>query len=171
MRLFSLQVKSTRKIVRGIEMPNVIVYHGTTIDRAREIIKNRVLHTTDNENCRYESTGKGYVYVTKRLCDALDFSTRGELGKDTLTFAVFKIQIDERELMPDLDEVIFESTLSRGGEDDCFIIHRDLNVGTDVVAVFAKKMVNYEQLGSYMQQVEDGRRIIKESEWKKLCPN
>lgn len=150
-------------------MSKVIVYHGTTIDRAKRILKDRVLRTTDAAVCRYEDTAKGFVYVTKRLCDALDFSTKPEVDKDTLVFAVFKICIDEQELIPDEDEFKWQSTLSDDGAKECYKIQRDLIVGKDVIAVFGKRMPTYNVLGDYMQAIQYGEREIKESEWKELC--
>ena len=150
-------------------MSIVQVYHGTTIDRAKQILKSGLLKRTSKECFRHEDTTQGYVYVTKRLCDALDFSTKPEVGKDTLVFAVFKILIDESELIPDEDEAKWKSTLSEEGEKDCYKIGRDLIVGTDVIAFWGAKMTSYELQGSFMQAIQYGEKEIKESEWKVLC--
>lgn len=150
-------------------MSIVQVYHGTTIDRAKQIIKSGLIKRTSQDCFRHEDTAQGYVYVTKRLCDALDFSTKPEVGKDTLVFAVFKILIDESELIPDKDEAKWKSTLSEDGEKDCYKIGRDLIIGTDVVAFWCAKMISYERQGVFMQAIQYGEKEIKESEWRNLC--
>lgn len=147
----------------------VKVYHGTTIKRAKSIIKDKLIKVTDSNNYRYDDTTKGYVYVTKRICDALDFSTRPNGRDDTLVFVVFQIFIDENELMIDHDEGKWISTLSDGGDKECFRINRDLLLGKDVISVFCKRMPSHNAVGDYMQAVQYGEQIIKESEWKKLC--
>lgn len=147
----------------------VKVYHGTTIKRAKSIIKDKLIKVTDSDNYRYDDTTKGYVYVTTRLCDALDFSTRPIAEEDTLVFVVFQILIDENELMIDHDEEKWISTLSDGGEKECYRINRNLLFDKDVVSVFCKRMPSHSVLGDYMQAIQYGEQKIKESEWKKLC--
>ena len=146
----------------------VQVYHGTTVKRAQKIIADKKIKVTDSKIIRHEGTTQGYVYVTKRLCDALDFSTRPMIGEDTLTFVVFQILIDENDLQIDPDEGNWNSTLSDGGAKECYRIKRDLLFGKDAVSVFCKKMPSNDVAGNYMQDIQDGTRIIKESEWKKL---
>ena len=82
----------------------MIVYHGTTKERAKRILYERRIKVTDNENKRYKDTTLGFVYVTAQLCDAMDFSSRPEKGEKNCRFIVFKISISEDELNPDMDE-------------------------------------------------------------------
>lgn len=150
-------------------MSIIEVYHGTTLNRAKAILKSGVIKVTDENTFRYEDTTKGYVYVTKRLCDALDFSTRPIVGENTLAFVVFKILIDENELLKDYDEEKWISTISDGGEKDCFKIKRDLLLNQDVKSYFYTKMQSNNAVGNYIQSIQYGECEIKESEWKSLC--
>lgn len=149
-------------------MAKITVYHGTTFERAKRIIKDKTVKPTSSENARYDDTTEGYVYVTTRLCDALDFSTKPILNEDTRIFVVFKMLIEEDELFLDEDEEIWKSTLSEDGAKACFRIGRELYFGTDVVSVFCKRMKSHNAAGDYMQKVQYGEILIKESEWKKL---
>lgn len=148
-----------------------VVYHGTTLEKARNICKQNKISVAVGENRRYGSTTEGYVYVTKNLCDALEFSTRPKKGERIEDFVVFKIFIDENELLADEDELSIKSTLSDDGGEGCFRVKRDLIIGKDVVAVFRKKMPDNKKQGAYMQGVQYGEVVIKESEWKKFEQN
>lgn len=150
-------------------MAKVTVFHGTTIERARKIMKDKIIKPTYSDIARYNNTTEGYVYVTKRFCDALDFSTRPHPNENTLCFVVFRIFIEESELLSDSDEVKWISTLSNDGVSECFRINRDLKLYDDVVAVFCKEMASYKAAGNYMQAVQYGEIEVKESEWKNLC--
>ena len=150
-------------------MAMITVYHGTTVERAKSILKDKAIKVTSQTTARYDDTTEGYVYVTKELCDALDFSTRPTIKEDTLTFVVFRIQINDKELLPDKDESKWLSTLSDNGAENCFRIKRDLLFENDVISVFCKKMKSHNSAGDYMQAIQYGEKEIKESEWKKLC--
>ena len=146
----------------------VVVYHGTTVKNARQILKEQQIQTSSRTIKRYDSTTNGYVYVTKILCDALDFSTRPILGEDTSTFVVFKIEVLPSELEYDNDEAIERSTLSKDGYKHCFKISRNLILGEDVVAYYCKKTPTPEYAGAFMQSIEDGRKNITEEQWIKI---
>ena len=150
-------------------MAKIEVYHGTTIDRAKKIIKDKAIYPTSKEIARYKDTTLGFVYVTKNICDAIDFSIRPELGKDTLKFVVFKILIDESELLPDEDEKNWFSTLSAGGSKACFKVNRILKVGEDVVSILCKSSKSDSAISNYIQALQYGEKEIEESEWKNLC--
>ena len=150
-------------------MAKVTVFHGTTIERARKIIKDKTIKPTSSDIARYDDTTEGYVYVTKRFCDALDFSTRPIANENTLIFVVFKIMIEETELLYDDDEEKWISTLSDDGATECFRVQRELHFYDDVVAVFCKKMNSHNTIGNYMQAVQFGKIEVKESEWKNIC--
>ena len=149
-------------------MEKVIVYHGTTLQRAHSILEGGKICRTTNEIARYEDTKNGFVYVTKNLCDAMDFSTRPKIGEEVLTFVVFKIDILKNELLFDEDEARWCSTLTGNGAQECYKVNRDLIIGKDVVAVFTKKMKSHELAGMYMSKVQWGEITIDESQWKSL---
>ena len=144
------------------------VYHGTTRNKYQQILRDGEIKVTTVDNCNYLDTTRGFVYVTKRLCDAMDFSSRtAENGKSQIT--VFRITIDESELLRDNDEANWRSTLSSGGSSDCYRIGRNLKIGKDVLAVFCKTFgTNSRSCGNYMQAVQYGEEGISEDEWHKL---
>ena len=146
----------------------VTVYHGTTIDRGQRITNDGLIRTTSDDTLRYSDTQTGFVYVTKQLCDALDFSTRPEQERCNLTFVVFKIIIDEAELIPDEDEHTWVSTLSPNGSKSCYKVGRNLQVGRDVIAVFQKKMESPNDIGKFMQAVQFSEINVPETEWTKI---
>ena len=148
-------------------MNKKIVYHGTTIDRAKKILDEGIIKNTEND--RYIDTTKGFVYVTERLCDALDFSTRPNINTNRMVFAVFRILIDEAELIHDEDEEKWNSTLSVDGKKFCYRISKSLIVGREVVAFWHKKMKSDRELGEFMQSIQYGEKTIDESEWEILC--
>lgn len=144
----------------------VTVYHGTTLAAAKKIIAQKEIHTTTSENKRYDDTENGVVYVTKCLCDAMDFSTRPKLGFKECCIVVFRIQINKNELRNDPDEKRLQSTLTQNGYTECYRINRNLTLGKDVDAIFIKDFAtDYRQLGSYMQKVQCGEIKIIESNW------
>ena len=149
-------------------MAKVVVFHGTTIERARKIIKDKKIRPTTADIARYGDTTKGYVYVTKRLCDALEFSTKPILGESTKVFVVFKAFVEESELLPDADEKKWVSTLTDDGWQDCFRIQRELCFDKDEIAVFCKEMKSHDAVGNYMQAIQYGETKVKESEWRTL---
>ena len=149
-------------------MAKVVVFHGTTIERARKIIQDKKIRPTTADIARYDDTTKGYVYVTKRLCDALEFSTKPILGENTRVFVVFKAFVEESELIPDADEKRWVSTLTDNGWRDCFRIQRELCFDKDKIAVFCKEMKSHNAAGDYMQAIQYGEKTVKESEWKTL---
>lgn len=146
----------------------VTVYHGTTRNKYQQILRDGEIKVTTVDNRNYLDTTCGFVYVTKRLCDAMDFSSRtAENGKPQIT--VFRITIDESELLRDNDEAKWRSTLSSGGSGDCYRIGRNLKIGKDVLAVFCKSFgTNSRSCGNYMQAVQYGEEEIPEDEWHKL---
>ena len=150
----------------------ITVYHGTTPDRAKKINENHVIRVTTNETKRYDHTKGGVVYVTKNLCDAMDFSTRPEKGLRERCIVVFRIRISESELKTDVDEKKWKSTLTYNGYENCYCISRDLYFGKDVDAIFVKDFFqDNERLGNYLQQVQFGEIQVMESDWKKLENN
>lgn len=146
-------------------MKKIICYHGTTSDRCEEVLKSKVLKKTNAERCRYKGTTPGFVYVTKRLCDAIDFSTRPEKGKDRLTFCVFKIIIDENELLPDNDEAAWTSTISPDGYKECYRIERDLLINKDIIALLKKHFKDDKELDYFMQDCQVDSEIAEQEKW------
>lgn len=141
------------------------VYHGTSLNRAYQIIQAQLILRTNQGIQRYSTTRYGYVYVTKRLCDAMDFSSRPEVGTVANIIFVFRIEIDDRELLDDPDEAKWNSTLSAGGCQECFRIERDLELVSDIKAVYVKRLYSNEELGEYLQKMNVGTEEIDESEW------
>ena len=150
-------------------MAIITVYHGTTVERAKKIISDGKIKLTSTNIARHHDTTNGYIYVTSKLHDAIDFSTRPTVGENVLTIVVFKIQIDTKELMADTDEEKWQSTADVDDAKKCYRVNRDLRIGKDVVALFCKKMPSHDAIGSYMQAIQYGEKEIKESEWKALC--
>ena len=148
-------------------MKKIICYHGTTSERCEEVLKSKVLKKTNAERCRYKGTTPGFVYVTKMLCDAIDFSTRPEegKGKDHLTFCVFKIIIDENELLPDNDEATWTSTISPDGYKECYRVERDLLINKDIIALLKKRINTNRELGTYMQECQINPEIAEQEKW------
>ena len=147
----------------------ITVYHGTTPDRAIKIKENRTIRVTTNETKRYHRTKCGAVYVTKNLSDAMDFSTRPEIGLHERRIVVFRIHVSESELEPDLDEKKWKSTVTPNGEEECYCIRRDLYFGKDIDAVFEKDFCRDNiKLGEYLQQVQYGEIQVMESDWEKV---
>ena len=98
----------------------------------------------------------------------MDFSSRtAENGKAQIT--VFRIIIDESELLIDTDEAKWKSTLSPDGSKDCYRIGRNLKIGKDVIAVFCKSFgTNMKFCGDFLQAIQYGELEISEDKWHKL---
>ena len=146
----------------------VTVYHGTTRNRYLQILRDGEIKVTTVDIHNYLDATCGFIYVTKRLCDAMDFSSRtAESGKSQII--VLRIVVDESELLKDTDEAKWRSTLSSGGSGDCYRVGRNLEIGKDVLAVFCKSFgANSRSCGNYMQAVQYGEEEIPEDEWHKL---
>lgn len=147
------------------------VYHGTTYDRARKIIQGGKILRTTQKIARHSSTRHGYVYVTKNLCDAMDFSSRGEAGKLLNTITVFKIEIDDAELMADPDEEKWKSTIYPSNYIYCFRIKRDLTLINDIKAVYLKRLNSASELGYFLLKMNSTEAVINESEWNYFHEN
>lgn len=146
----------------------IIVYHGTTSSRANSIIQDKMIYVTDTVNQRYSNTSPGYVYVTKRLGDAMEFSSRtAEKGISTIN--VFRIHIEEAELEIDTDEKKWQSVLSPNGVSACYRIPRNLVLGKDVDAFFTRSFgKDHPSCGDYFQAVQLDSRVVSEDEWVTL---
>lgn len=144
----------------------VTVYHGTTPDRFKKIMADKAISVTTNDNKRYPNTSCGAVYVTKNLCDAMDFSTRPELGLTKRCIVVFRIQISESELEHDPDENHWQSTMSDQGDKYCYRIKRNLTFEKDIDRIFIKDFEgDNSKLGRYIQSIQYNEIKIKEDEW------
>ena len=109
------------------------VYHGTTEKRAAKILSDGYISITTEDNKRHQTTNTGCIYVTSDFFQAIDFSTRPERGLYDYPVVIFEILIDEQEIKPDVDEEKWKSTLdSEKGYMNCYIIKRNLVIGTDV---------------------------------------
>ena len=144
-----------------------VVYHGTSFERARLIIKDQRIKVTSDCNLKYPNSRKNVVHVTKRLCDALDFSYRDPYAKCEC-FIVFEIIISKSELSPDRQEMQLKTTLSEGGEKDCYVISRDLLFGEDVKRVFYRREPDPIKAGAFMQSIQYGELEIAESKWREV---
>ena len=149
----------------------VTVFHGTTEQRAEKIISDGCISITTEGNRRYPSTRIGYVYVTKDFYQAVDFSTRPEKGLKNNTVVIFELLIDEEELIQDKDEEKWQSTLESVKDyNNCFVICRNLEIGSDVKRIYKKQFRDSASAGKFMQDVQYGNVIINESdkEWENL---
>lgn len=141
------------------------VYHGTSLERAYQILQQGTILRTSPDTRRHADTHCGYVYVTKKLCDAMDFSSRPCIGETLNTIIVFKIEIEDSELLPDLDETFWNSTISTNGFQECFIVKRDLALVSDIKFIYVKRLISEYKLGEFLQNVNYGTIKIDESEW------
>ena len=103
-----------RWINYNIPSKNLILYHGTTLSRGEEIIKNhcikhdisRVCTNTGKLDC---DTTNGYVYLTPNIETAYFYgnlnSLRSEKKDDLKYVYIFKVEINEDKLLPDYDEL------------------------------------------------------------------
>ena len=146
----------------------MIVYHGTTISRAKEIIKKQAISVTTKENRRNNSSNTGKVYVTSQFFQAIDFSTRPEMGKKEYSIVVFEIEIDPYELKPDLDEEKWKSTLDPNGEKHCYVINRDLSICSDVKRLYYKPFNDYKAADKLMQDIQYGIVSVQDEDWTDL---
>ena len=149
-------------------MAMVTVYHGTTAEKAKNIFKEKTIRISLPDIARYPDTTPGYVYVTKRFCDAFDFASRPTTEGIVYKFVVFKIQIDEKELLSDNDEKIRGSTLSENGYIDCFRIRRDLALKKDVVSYKGFCVKSNAALGKLLDGLKYGDFSISEDQWISL---
>lgn len=96
----------------------MILYHGTSDLLANEIIKTRKIknicerswkgeiRTQSGNNINIDTTD-GYVYLTNKLSLAIYYGNCANMkqGKHSLEVFIFRINIDEKELLPDKDEL------------------------------------------------------------------
>lgn len=147
------------------------VYHGTTEKRAAKILSDGYISITTEDNKRHQTTNTGCIYVTSDFFQAIDFSTRPERGLYDYPVVIFEILIDEQEIKPDVDEEKWKSTLdSEKGYMNCYIIKRNLVIGTDVKRKYYKYFSDSPSVGKFMQDVQFGRIIINDTdeEWENL---
>lgn len=143
----------------------MVVYHGTTQDRAKEILECKKILMTNEQIKRYEDTECGYVYVTDNLAFAIDFATRSIKKDETITGVVYKIIIDDNELL--LDENDKNSFFVNDVEYVCYKVNRDLLIGKDAVS-FLVKDYSYKTMDNEINDIARGIKTISDSEWQKM---
>ena len=87
----------------------MILYHGTTLSRGEEIIKNHCIKHDISRVCTNCDTTNGYVYLTPNIETAYFYgnlnSLRSEKKDDLKYVYIFKVEINEDKLLPDYDEL------------------------------------------------------------------
>lgn len=93
------------------------LYHGTTLDRYRCILRDGELKTTTKELSPYPKEGYsatqcGYLYLTSKESLALDFAGRAFLAENghlgPIDLVVLELELDENEVEVDADEEKFD---------------------------------------------------------------
>ena len=145
----------------------MVVYHGTTQDRAKCIFEcGKILRT--NENIRkYLNTDLDYVYVTDNLAVAFDFALR-DIKKDEIkTAVVFRIEIDESELLLDEYENSNKSFYIPDVEYCSYKVKRDLVLNDDVV-VWTEKPFCFRTMDNAIVDIVNNKKVISDFEWRSL---
>lgn len=101
----------------------MILYHGTPERWAKEILNvgyisnDRKSNYKDFSNCHdvngkrvYKETEKGYIYLSNQFQVALRYGkiARGMVDEYSNWYYVFRLEIDEKELQPDYDELLMK---------------------------------------------------------------
>ena len=143
------------------------VYHGTTIERAKNIFRCKQIFRTNDDIKRFPKSDNGYVYVTDNFVVALEFATRNLKIDSKEIGVVFKIEIDECQLILDKDEnensSFYDSSVNYTG----YKINKDLVLGEDVIKVLFKE-VSYTNYDDYLNKLSRGFIQISEKEWEDL---
>ena len=88
----------------------MILFHGTTIKRAKQIFADKKLRKNINRFYTYEKNGDGattdgYIYLSNEITYSLYYAVN-HCGVDKSNCVViFKIDIPENKLLPDFDEI------------------------------------------------------------------
>ena len=133
----------------------MLLYHGTTLDRAKNIFKDGYISVTNDENCRYTNMGSftttnGYVYVSDIINIAFGYAidtSSGTYPEGSRKYVIFRINIDESEVELDADNEDFPAIVSALYQDcdHCFRINRNLELGQDVDAYTVITIKSYQQ--------------------------
>lgn len=154
----------------------MIVYHGTTADRARLILNEKRIRATTPELSRYPvdshlASTCGYVYVSDDLNVAWGYAietSSNQYPEGERTYFVFMINIHEDEVEEDIDDATNPAYISQlypeGGH--CFRVKRDLLIGSDVVSYLSLPIPSYKLGCCYA----DNPRFTQEIQgyWEKL---
>ncbi len=90
----------------------MILYHGTTLEKGKEIIKDGIIKSNIERNYadygKIKNTTDSYVYLTINLYTANYYGNINLIGINDYEkkyVCIFKINIDDNVLLPDYDEI------------------------------------------------------------------
>lgn len=88
----------------------MILYHGTTYKRAKQIFEDKVIKKDCERFFTKEENGDGYstdryVYLTNEVTFALHFAYCHHLVDKSEVLVVFRIDIPDERILPDFDEL------------------------------------------------------------------
>lgn len=91
----------------------MILYHGTTDDRAKKILSNQVISNNCERFFTAEENGdgyttQGYVYLTNEVIFALSFAHSHHLVDKSDKLYIFRIDIPDELIEPDYDEMRYQ---------------------------------------------------------------
>lgn len=154
----------------------MIFYHGTTLSRAMQILRDKRIKVTSKEITRYNdddysSTELGFVYLSDILNIAWGYAIETSAGlypDGPRVFVVFKIEICEDEVEIDTDNERHRAIASELYQEGnhCYRIARDLILHTEVIEVLALKMKSYNQGCFYADLPNFETKVL--NKWKKL---
>lgn len=91
----------------------MILYHGTTDDRAKEILSNLEISNNCERFFTVEENGdgyttQGYVYLTNEITYALYFANSHHFVDKSDKLYIFKIDVPDHLIEPDYDEMRYQ---------------------------------------------------------------
>ena len=91
----------------------MILYHGTTYKRAKQIFEQRIIKKDCDRFFNEEDNGdgystNGYVYLTNEVTYALYFANSHHFVDKSDVLVVFRIDVPDKLILPDYDEMRYQ---------------------------------------------------------------
>lgn len=102
--------------MKGRKILNMILYHGTTSNRAAQIFRDKKI----SNNCKRffteelngdGSTTQGYVYLTNEITYAVYFANCHHFVDKSNQLYIFRVEVSEELIEPDYDEMRYQDPL------------------------------------------------------------
>lgn len=171
----------------------MILYHGTTQLRADQIfrdgeIKKNVERFYSKETRSYGCSTNNYVYFSNEPIYALAFAYYHSLEDHSQELYLFKVDIDEKKLEPDFDEIDFQGVTSICNNhyscelEKSLLGYKSCRINEDIKlkdsnAEFCHfniknikkllKNLGYDYYNTIKRYTENQKEFIKKIKWKK----
>lgn len=151
----------------------MILYHGTTYNRFREIVADKQIDVSSDANSHYPDSGyckttRGYVYLTDNPLSALEFAskcwTNDNKDSGIRLLSVIKVDIPDKMIEDDIDEAKHNSSTIKSTK--CYRVKADIPISSFIEIAFFQ-LKSFNSCCKYIEK-EDYESIIWSNDTDKI---